>query len=134
MNKLIFIDDSKLDHFILKKILLKYKLSYQVNCTGDGEEVISFLSANRLSKDKLPDVILLDIYMPKFDGWSFLDKIQHLYPQLVKPLKVYILSSSIDPKDIARSKKYPCVSSFLFKPITNEVLNKLISLEAGDAA
>jgi CheY-like chemotaxis protein len=129
VKKLLFIDDSPLDHFILKRILNKYKLAYEVNCTEDGEEVISFLTQNRLNTVNLPDIILLDIYMPRFDGWAFLEKIQKIYPYLSKPVKIYILSSSINPRDIQYVKQFSCVQSFIFKPITREVLEKLIDEE-----
>jgi CheY-like chemotaxis protein len=133
MKKLIFIDDSPLDHYILKRILNKYKLAYEVNCTTHGEEVIAFLEKNRRNKDILPDIILLDLYMPHFDGWAFLDKMQKIYSQLSKPLKIYILSSSINPVDIHNAKQFSCVESFIFKPITRQVLQKLIDDEISKA-
>lgn len=132
MKKLIFIDDSPLDHFILKRILNKYKLAYEVNCTEDGEEVLKFLKKNQHDKDKLPDLILVDLYMPKLNGWGFLEKIQHIYPSLARPVKIFILSSSINPKDIHHARQYSCVSSFIFKPITKEVLEKLVNEEISD--
>ncbi|MDB5137273.1 MAG: response regulator [Mucilaginibacter sp.] len=130
MKKLIFVDDSPLDHFILKRILKKYQLLYEVNCTACGEEVTEFLEKNKQDADSLPDIILLDIYMPHFNGWAFLEKIQSLYPLLAKPPNIYILSSSINPKDIAQARQYYFVKSFIFKPITKEVLEKLINEEA----
>jgi hypothetical protein len=36
------------DHFILKRILHKYELDHEVDCTADGEEVLEFLKQNRL--------------------------------------------------------------------------------------
>ena len=134
MKKLIFVDDSPLDHFILKRILTKYKLAYDVNCTANGEEVIEFLEQHKLDPDHLPDIILLDLYMPKFNGWDFLEKTQLVYSQLAKPLRIYILSSSINPRDIQHARQYPCVRSFIFKPITREVLEKLIKNEVTDTA
>jgi CheY-like chemotaxis protein len=133
MKKLIFIDDSPLDHFILKRILNKYNLAYDVSCTENGEEVISFLEQNRLNKDILPDIILLDLYMPRFDGWSFLEKVQRTYPYLSKPLRIYILSSSINPRDIQYARQFACVQSFIFKPITREVLERLVDEEVSKA-
>ena len=130
MKKLIFIDDSLLDHFILKRILTRYNLDYSVSCTSDATEVIVFLEHNRHLADELPDIILLDIYMPGFDGWDFLDKVQYLYPYLAKPVKIYILSSSVNPADIECARKYTCVRSFIFKPITKEVLEKHIDDES----
>ena|SRR5579872_1647405 len=129
MKKLIFIDDSPLDHFILKRILYKYNLAYEVNCTNNGEEVIRFLEQNRLSKNILPDIILLDLYMPQFDGWAFLEQVQEIFPYLSKPLRIYILSSSINPQDIQLAKQFSCVQSFIFKPITREVLERVVEEE-----
>ena len=129
MKKLIFIDDSQLDHYILKRILHKYKLAYEVNCTADGEEVIKYLERHKRDKNTLPDVILLDLYMPQFDGWTCLEKVQGLYQQLSKPIKIYILSASINPKDIDRAKRFPVVKSFVFKPITKNALERLVDEE-----
>ena len=129
MKKLICVDDSQLDHYILKRILHKYKLAYEVNCTADGEEVIRYLKQHKRNKNILPDVILLDLYMPQFDGWTFLEKVQELYQQLSKPIKIYILSASINPKDIDRAKNFPVVRSFVFKPITKNALEKLVDEE-----
>ena len=133
MKKIIFIDDSPMDHFILKRILSKYRLNYEVSCTTNGAGVIEFLEHNRRDFNSLPDIILLDLYMPEFDGWNFLRKIEYLYPHLSKPLKIYILSSSINPRDVEQSKQYTCVRSFIFKPITREVLEKHIDEETSAA-
>lgn len=129
MKKLIFIDDSPLDHYILKRILHKYNLTYEVNCTADGEEVIQFLKQHRRDENTLPDVILLDLYMPDFSGWTFLEKLQKLHLKLAKPVKIYILSASINPNDIDRARRIPMVRSFVFKPITRDALQKLVDEE-----
>jgi CheY-like chemotaxis protein len=127
MKKLIFIDDSPLDHFILKRILNKYKLPYDVSCSSSGAEILDLLNRNRSDMDSLPDIILLDLYMPKFNGWEFLEKTRRIYPCLSKPVKIYILSSSINPADITQAMQYPFVKSFIFKPITRETLERVIS-------
>ena len=133
MKKLIFIDDSPLDQFILKRILSKYQLEYEVMCTANGAEVIGFLEQNKSDINKLPDFILVDLYMPGFNGWNFLNSVQHLYTKLAKPIRIYILSSSINPKDMEQAKVYSCVRSFIFKPITREVLEKHIKEESSTA-
>jgi CheY-like chemotaxis protein len=133
MKKLIFIDDSPLDHFILKRILNKYKLAYDINCSTNGKEVLDFLDQNKFDKTILPDIILLDLYMPDFDGWAFLEKMRYIYPDVIKPFKIYIFSSTINPDDIARATLYPFVKSFIFKPITRETLEKLINAVVPDS-
>src|SRR6201996_8216827 len=127
MKKLLFVDDSPLDHYILKRTLNKYKLAYEVTCSSNCREVLEFLNENRLNADNLPDIVLLDLYMPPFDGWKFLDEIKDVYHHFAKQIKFYILSSSIDPYDIERSLQYSFVKSFMFKPITRETLERNIN-------
>jgi len=129
MKKLIFVDDSPLDHYILKRILKKYNLNYEVNCTSNGGEVLQFLRQHQGDGAALPDVILLDLYMPLFNAWEFLENVQLLYSSLAKPVRFYILSASIDPSDINRAKQFPVVRSFVFKPITREALQRLVDEE-----
>jgi CheY-like chemotaxis protein len=129
MKKIIFIDDNPTDHFILKRILNRYKLDYEVDCTANVMEVVDLLKINRLYAQNLPDIILLDLYMPSTDGWDFLEKVKDIYPHLAKPLRIYMLSSSINPRDIEHAKRYPFVRAFIFKPITKEVLERYIDEE-----
>src|SRR5258708_261561 len=100
MNKLTYIDDCKLDRFILEKILSRFGSSFEVKCTDTGNEVLHQLSQQDGYNDKQPDLILLDIYMPCFDAWGFLDKVELIYPKLNRSLEVYILSASKFPADV----------------------------------
>ncbi|HZX59590.1 MAG TPA: hypothetical protein VFE54_12720 [Mucilaginibacter sp.] len=127
MNKLTYIDDCQLDHFILRKLLSRYGLPLEVRCTGYGDNVLNQIMQQRDEENSLPDIILLDIaYNPAFDAWGFLDKIKAIYPLLAKPLEVYILSASKYPADVERLKQYDFVKAFIVKPITKEVLLQLI--------
>ena len=47
----------------------------------------------------IPTAILLDINMPELTGWEVLEKLQELPSYIKEFLSVYMLSSSIDPKD-----------------------------------
>jgi CheY-like chemotaxis protein len=126
MSTLTYIDNCQLDHFILQKILSRFGSSLEVKCTDTGMEALSLLSRQKVYNDNLPDLILLDIYMPGFDAWDFLDKVELLYPTLPHTLEIYILSASKYPADVERLKNYTCVKAFILKPITKEVLQKLI--------
>lgn len=127
MNKLTYIDDCQLDHFILRKILSRYGLPLEVRCTGYGDNVLNQIMQQRDEESSLPDIILLDIaYNPAFDAWGFLDKIKAIYPLLAKPVEVYILSASKYPSDVERLKQYDFVKAFILKPITKDVLLQLI--------
>lgn len=127
MNKLTYIDDCQLDHFILRKLLSRFGSQVEIRCTGSGSRILDQLAQNRSDESNLPDIILLDIaYQSGFDAWGFLDQLQSLYHQLAKPIDVYILSATKYPADLEHLEKYDFVKAFIMKPITKEALQKII--------
>jgi hypothetical protein len=65
-----------------------------------------------------------------FQWPEHLDNIEHVYLKLAKPVRIYILSSFIDPQHMERSRKYSCVRSYIFNLITKEVLEEHIDEES----
>ena len=59
------------------------------------------------------------------DGWEFLDEFSKL--SKVLGTRVYILSSSIDFRDIERAKEYDIVSDFIAKPLTDKKIIELLN-------
>lgn len=81
-----------------------------------GDAIVSFEDATEAAarlRHESPDLILLDLNMPRMSGWDFIEAVaaQPGLPPIV------IVTSSIDPRDKARSAQYACVRSFLIKPL-----------------
>ncbi|WP_413669586.1 response regulator [Mucilaginibacter sp. Mucisp86] len=124
MFRLLFIDDSKLDHIILDKLIAGIKEFNPVLHSYDGEEALKSFLDNPADQ---PDVIFLDIRMPRFDGWDFLEGFIDLQSALpVKPL-LYVFSSSIDPTDKERALSYDFVTGFFSKPVSRPVLEHVLA-------
>jgi len=124
MFRLLFIDDSKLDHIILDKLIAGIKEFNPVLHSYDGEETLKSFLNNPADQ---PDVIFLDIRMPRFDGWDFLEGFIDLQSALpVKPL-LYVFSSSIDPTDKERALSYDFVTGFFSKPVSRPVLEQVLA-------
>ena len=117
------IDDDPIFVFGIKKMMQFANFCESFMIFKNGEEAINNLTAIIDSGNNIPDVILLDINMPVMDGWQFLDEFIKIESH--KLITVYIVSSSIDPRDKDRVKKYENVSNFIVKPITIESLKNI---------
>jgi CheY-like chemotaxis protein len=116
------VDDDPLYIFSMKKVLKLTEFCNEAKFFKNGQEALDELIP-QLEAGVLPDVIFLDISMPLMNGWQFLD---HLikYPQS-KEMKIYIISSSIDPYDTGKSSSYDIVTDYIYKPITIEKMKEL---------
>lgn len=131
LNKVLCIDDDPITLMLCKKVIIKSEFSKTIDSVKNGKEAVEYFKKileykNNDNEISIPDYTLLDLNMPVMNGWEFLDLISaNEFSSLHSQIKIIILSSSIDPKDIERSKKYPIVIKFLSKPITQENLKNL---------
>lgn len=120
------VDDDQIYQFTANKVITSISPDHTVKIFNDGKEVYDYLTDNIAEENNIPDIILLDINMPEMDGWSFLDAIVPKLVNLHKQVAVYIVSSSIDHRDIAKSRTYPIVRDYLVKPLKKEVYLRLL--------
>jgi CheY-like chemotaxis protein len=121
--RLAMIDDNPIEHIIMKKLCQKLQLFSDAEYFTDARIMLNLLTSTPAKV--LPDIILLDLQMPEFDGWDFLRQFNSLYHNLPKPIQVYIFSSSVDPADKARSLAYHFVRDFISKPMKQETLQMM---------
>tara|TARA_Y100000782_G_C10184442_1_gene265680 strand:- start:2913 stop:3311 length:399 start_codon:yes stop_codon:yes gene_type:complete len=74
--------------------------------------------------EDLPEIILLDINMPIMDGWEFLDEFVKI--PLEKEIRIYIVTSSIDPADTKKAEEYNNITNYIVKPITIDKLREIL--------
>lgn len=121
------IDDDNIYQYTAKVILESTGLIKEIRSFYDGKSAINYFRGEGMeNKDKLPDVIFLDINMPEMNGWEFLDEYNILLPRLPKPIKVYMVSSSVNSSDMQRSRSYGSVADYLVKPVNRTTYQQLI--------
>lgn len=120
------VDDDKIFQFTTLRSIQAVKLSEKILQFGNGEDALVYLRTNASRSELLPDFIFLDINMPLVDGWMFLEEYAALKPSVEKDISIFMLSSSIDPKDITRARSNPNVSDYITKPVTIERLVELL--------
>lgn len=130
LDLIMCIDDDPITLMLLKKVINKALFSKEVITAQNGEEALDFFKSlkNTSTNDIIteqPQLIFLDLNMPVMGGWEFLDHFNTSEYHNFNNTKVIILSSTIDPEDINKSKTYPIVIDFLPKPITTSMLDYL---------
>jgi CheY-like chemotaxis protein len=120
VGRIFLVDDDPIYVFLIRKIIENVDSSLEIYQFPDGELAINYLRTISDDPGKLPDIIFLDLSMPVLDGWEFLAEYAGLRPKLQKRIWLFIVSSSISPEDLERSKRDPLVTDFLIKPLDRE--------------
>ena len=109
-TSIMLVEDSPDDEFIAMRILRKAGIT-EIRVARDGQEALDML----LSSEKpLPDLLLLDLRLPKIDGLKVLETLRQ--QKRTEALPVIILSSSEDPHDRDLCSQFG-VRMFLGKPL-----------------
>lgn len=120
------IDDDPIFVFGAKRIMKLANFCESFLIFHNGQEAINYLKpVIETGKTEIPDVILLDLNMPIMDGWQFLDEFIKIPSQ--KKITIYIVSSSIDPADIDKAKRYEAVENYIIKPISADKLKSILT-------
>lgn len=128
LRKVICIDDDPITLMLCKKVMERVEFASEINTLQNGEEAIKqFEDYEKIDTKNAPYMVFIDLNMPVMNGWEFLD--EYFKREYHKKFKTHfiVLSSTIDPKDVEKSKLYSMVVDFLSKPITKTMLEELKS-------
>ncbi|HEY8780693.1 MAG TPA: response regulator [Mucilaginibacter sp.] len=116
----LLIDDNYIDNFVTRKILESANFAESIIVVRSATDAINSLRDGSVK----PDVIFLDVRMPLMGGFEFLEEYDKLNIDKSN-IKIFMLSSSLDPLDLRKSMDNKYITQFMHKPLTQKALEEL---------
>jgi CheY-like chemotaxis protein len=121
------IEDDAVERMIYERIFRRWNAAANMISFAYAEHALEYLEDATSEK---VDAILLDINMPRMDGFEFLDEIERRFGDDFGTM-VFMLTSSANPDDMVRARGYRAVRDFLNKPLTRDQFGEIMkSLQA----
>ena len=124
IERVLVIDDDEISIFLTRRVLKKIGIGNAVLTAPNGLEGLT-LFKRAVEKRQPPQLILLDIKMPVMDGFAFLEELGKLETVDLGEIRIALLSSSHNPWEMERAKKYS-VMAFLHKPLETDELLRIL--------
>ncbi len=117
-TKIIQVDDDFINNMANERLMRKLGLNFEVTNFLDPTEALRFLESN----EEPIDLLLLDINMPRINGWEFLDRLE----QMNKNFPIIMLTSSMDPNDQKRANASALLNGFYVKPLSRDMVQQIL--------
>src|SRR6266542_2246493 len=113
-NKVLLVDDDEATNFLAALAIQNLNIANQIEVAEDGLIAYEWIKHNNC-----PDIIFLDIRMPRMDGFDFLENLSEM--NTCKNVKIVMLTSSSRSEDRTKALSYKCVVAYFEKPLTEEM-------------
>ncbi len=112
--KILLVEDDTLDVMDARRTLDRMNILYKMQVARNGEEALDFLNRFEEETGGTPDIILLDLNMPKMNGTEFLATLRQ--KQHWKNIKVFVITTSDEKEDRELTQRLG-VSGYIVKPL-----------------
>ena len=127
LNKVLLIDDSEAINYIHNYILEELGIVHEIIVKENGADAFAYLLDLITSNTPLPELIFIDINMPKMNAWEFFDAYQTIDLEIRRQSHIILMTSSIDPADMAKAKAITDIEAIKDKPFDETVVKELLT-------
>lgn len=131
VNSVLLIDDDEPTNFLHKMVIERAHFAKNVITMTSAIEALEFLTLAQNGEYPQPEIIFLDINMPRMNGWEFLEEYEKLPADQKAKVVVVMLTTSINPDDAKKAKELGIISGFKNKPLSKEVLREIYQQNFG---
>ena len=111
---ILLVEDDTLDVMDARRTLDRMNILYKMHVAKNGEEALAYLADVTARGGDRPDIILLDLNMPKMNGMEFLATIRK--KNQWKDIKVFVITTSDEGEDKEMAQRLG-VSGYIVKPL-----------------
>lgn len=122
-KNILLIDDNLAENRYNQIILQRMKIIDTIDIVESAEDALKILENADTSVSTL---IVLDINMPRMNGWEFLEEYEKLSTEKKEKNIIIILTTSMNPEDREKANQITSVSEFHSKPLTPEILINIL--------
>jgi CheY-like chemotaxis protein len=123
LNCILLVDDDPDDNMYHRIIIEEMNIVNRIDVALNGLEALAYL---KKEEQLPPDIIFLDLNMPKMNGWEFLEQYKHLSKEQKAKVVLVILTTSANPDHIKKAQEIEEVTGFETKPLTKQILNDIL--------
>ncbi len=116
-NCILLVDDNPADNYFHDIVLTEAQFTKHVIVRESALDALQYLEH---LEEPRPDLIFLDINMPRIDGWEFLNQYRQLFPDASDRAPIYMLTTAISVVEEKRAAETGMVAGFLKKPLDPE--------------
>jgi two-component system chemotaxis response regulator CheY len=124
MNSLpnyIIVDDDHFSNTLCKMQIQRTLGDVDIRTFEQPEEAL-FSIKNQNNENTEATILLLDLHMKTTTGWEFIEEFEKLGEGLTMDTRIYILSSSVDPRDKNKAEGIKYIKGFISKPLNRETI------------
>lgn len=113
---ILHVEDDQVDKMVIDRVIKRLNITNQIQHAPNGEDALDYLRGTngKMKMDPMPNVILLDINMPKMNGLEFLKELRS--DETIRSISVFVLTTSNDDADREEAYKYN-VAGYILKPV-----------------